>query len=51
MITIIGDKYICPKCGKYFYVNTGAGAITGIRCPFFCSGGKGKFIQSVRITM
>ena len=52
MITIMGEKWICTRCGKYFYINEGAGAIINPRCPFCWSErGVGKFIQMVRITM
>jgi hypothetical protein len=52
MITIMGDKYQCKRCGKYWYVNEGAGMIIVPNCPF-CWGSKvpGKFIQTVKITM
>lgn len=51
MITIMGEKYQCIRCGRYFYTNVGGAVLMGVRCPFFCSGGIGKFIQGVKIIL
>lgn len=51
MITIAGEKYQCPRCGKYFYINEGAGVIINPLCPFCWNHSVGKFVQMVKITM
>lgn len=49
---IMGEKWICTRCGKYYYINEGAGELMGTICPF-CYGGKGigKFVRMVKIIL
>lgn len=51
-IQIEGEKWICTRCGRYYYINSGAGELMGSNCPF-CWGGKGigKFVRKVKIVL
>ena len=51
MITIIGEKYQCRKCGRYYYINKGAGELMGANCPFCWNRTEGKYLRDVRIIL
>jgi hypothetical protein len=52
IFNIMAEKWTCTKCGKYYYINEGAGELMGTLCPFGCNverGGIGKKISKVKI--
>jgi rubrerythrin len=48
-MTIIAERWICTKCGIYFYINKGAGVFTGANCPICWQRTAGKYIKDVKI--
>lgn len=54
MVTkIMAEKWCCQQCGKFYYINEGAGIMLGTRYPFYCQGpmATGVFVGKVIITM